>query len=1040
MNDDPAGDRALEQRLRRACAELERRVRAGSPRAAEEVLAAAPELAGDPEAALELIYAEYVLRAAQAGRPADEEWYRRFPQHRERLERLFTLHAAAGVSAPPRETLERVSGEPAPGPGAPGPPAAGSLELQEEVGRGGMGVVYKARQPGLNRTVAVKVVLAGGHAEPQARARFRREAEAVARLQHPNVAQVYEVGERDGLPYFAMEFVAGGSLERRLARGPLMPRQSAGLVEVLARAVQAAHQAGIVHRDLKPGNVLLAGQLDAPLEQCDPKIVDFGLAKWLHEAAASAGEGPADADARAWRTQTGAVVGTPSYMAPEQAGAAAEVGPAADVYALGAILYECLTARPPFRAATALETLLQVRAEEPVSPRLLNARVPRDLETVCLKCLQKEPARRYGSALELAGDLRRFLAGEPIVARPVGPAERALKWARRRPAVAGLLAAVLILLTGGLTAVSWLWWLAEERRREAEGNLARANEQRDLARTNLRHARAAVDDYCLKVSNDERLRENFRPLRKELLQTAVPFYERFVAQQTEDEEMRAELGRGCLRLGALTQEIGDPKEAIPRAEQAREIFTSLSPGHAAAGDYAEDLAETLQLLGRLYRVTSQIQLALERTQAAVALRRELADRHPNAADPLRGLGVALLELGYLYRMDSRFDDAEKHLRQALEVRKRLVARHPEVGAYQNDLLGSHSELGLFFRARGRMEAAEKAYREALALGQRLTARHPEISEYRLTLARVYNNVGLLYKHTHRYAAAERAFRHALALHGQLLASNPEVVGHQVRVAGTKHNLGLINYSLNNNERALTLLREAVAMMKLLVAKYPEVTDHALTLGSIYGDLALTVRQSGKREDSLSWYALAVKTLEDVRKRHPRNTLLPENFFSIYTGRARTLTLLGRHAEALPDWDAACAVAAGPRKSRARLARADALVRLGRHAQATAEATALAGEKAAADDWHYDLACVYSLGVAALAKDASLTADERARLTELYATAAVGLLRKAKAAGELNDPKAVAQLKKDEDLHPLRSREDFKKFLAELDAKGSAAPG
>src|SRR5262245_4003610 len=252
--------------------------------------------------------------------------------------------------------------------GSPLAPAVPGYDILGELGRGGMGVVYKARQVGLNRLVALKMVLAGGYAGPEALARFRSEAEAIAALQHPNIVQIHEVGESGGLPYFSLEYCPGGSLAQKLDGTPLPPKQAAELVETLARAMHAAHQAGVVHRDLKPANVLLAAD-------GTPKVTDFGLAKRL-----DTGDGP---------TKSGAVMGTPSYMAPEQAADGKAVGPAADVYALGAILYELLTGRPPFRAATSLDTILQVVSEDPVPPSRLNAQAPRDLETACLKCLEK---------------------------------------------------------------------------------------------------------------------------------------------------------------------------------------------------------------------------------------------------------------------------------------------------------------------------------------------------------------------------------------------------------------------------------------------------------------------------------------------------------------------------------------------------------------------------------------------------------------------------------------------------------------------------
>ncbi len=335
-----------------------------------------------------------------------------------------------------------VTGAPAAAPGEAPPPTNAlpnvpGYAIEGELGRGGMGVVYKARHLALKRTVALKMIQAAGQAHEGLRARFKAEGEAVARLQHPNIVQVYEVGEAGGWPYCALEFVDGGSLDRKLGGKPIPPRDAARLVEALARAMHLAHSRNVVHRDLKPANVLMAAD-------GTPKVTDFGLARQL--------------DADSGVTQAGAIMGTPSYMAPEQAsGLTHEAGPAADVYALGAILYECLTGRPPFKGATVVETLDQVRTREPAAPRQLQAKTPRDLETVCLKCLRKEPERRYASAAELADELGRFLRGEPVLARPVGRLERAARWARRNPALAAALAGVAVgaVVASCLAVTAW---------------------------------------------------------------------------------------------------------------------------------------------------------------------------------------------------------------------------------------------------------------------------------------------------------------------------------------------------------------------------------------------------------------------------------------------------------------------------------------------------------------------------------------------------------------------------------------------------------
>jgi WD40 repeat protein len=455
-----------------ACLRFEAAWQADQRPAIESYLGAAPE-PGRSLLLRELLGLELAYRRRPGEQPAPAEYGPRFPGHAELISHVFREenplglpgHAEPALDAAlgPVQTRPDASASPAPGADAADLPVIPGYDIVKELGRGGMGVVYLARQVHLKRLVALKMILAGPHAGPEQLARFRKEGEAVARLQHPGVVQIHEDGVHEGRPFLALEFVDCGSLAEMLDGTPWPARLAAQLVEALARAMQAAHERHIVHRDLKPANVLLtaAGA---------PKVTDFGLVKFL--------------DAEAAQTQSGAILGTPSYMAPEQArGAAKQVAPAVDVYALGAILYELLTGRPPFRAATLLETLRQVQQDEPVSPSRLQPQLPRDLSTICVKCLEKEPGQRYASAAALAEDVRRFLDGQPVLARPAGRVERALKWARRHPAQAAAYAlALLVLGLGGVGGtVTWFWRQAEAAREQADDAREQAEHDREQA-------------------------------------------------------------------------------------------------------------------------------------------------------------------------------------------------------------------------------------------------------------------------------------------------------------------------------------------------------------------------------------------------------------------------------------------------------------------------------------------------------------------------------------------------------------------------------
>jgi len=462
--------------------------------------------------------------------------------------------------------------------------------IQGVLGHGGMGVVYRAYHEKLKRPVALKMGLAASRLSALALARLRREAEAVARLQHPHIVQIFEIGEHEGRPFLSLEYLDGGDLGRKMARLPQPPRHAAAILEKLARAVHYAHQRGIVHRDLKPTNVLLAAD-------GTPKVADFGLAKLL--------------DVESTLSQTAAGMGTPSYMAPEQVWGESKVvkiGPPADVYGLGAILYEMLTGRPPFVGSSKTNTLMDVWSQEPIPPRRLQPDVPRDLEIICLKCLEKEPYRRYASAEALADDLQRFLNGKPIVAHPVGPLGKAWRWSRRNPVVAGLVAALLLVLVAGFAGVAWKWLEAEYEKDQKE-------RQRQLAERAglLAHQKAADEE-----------REKNRALKAEIA-AEERRKEALKAQEVAQQKAKAEeQARRELEANAYLDRISlaDREWHSGNVEQANLLLSQCVPADGQrdhrAWEYDFQQRRNANVGGLTLRFTSPVRCATVSSRGLLA--------------------------------------------------------------------------------------------------------------------------------------------------------------------------------------------------------------------------------------------------------------------------------------------------------------------------------------------------------------------------------------------------------------------------------------
>ena len=587
-------------------------------------------------------------------------------------------------------------------------------EILGELGRGGMGVVLKARQVALNRTVALKLIKSGVFATESELLRFQNEAEAVAQLDHPHIVPIYEVGQQGGRHFFSMKLIDGTGLDKRLAEFAADPRSAARIVAIIARAIHHAHQRGILHRDLKPANILLDSD-------GQPHVTDFGLAKQI--------KGDGDL------TESGAPVGTPAYMSPEQAtGARGSLSTATDVYGLGTVLYALLAGRAPFAGTTLIETLDKVRSCSPERPSQLNDRVPRDLEIICLKCLEKEPARRYLSALALAEDLDRWLDGLPILARPVGTPTRVMMWCRRNKALAALAALLMLALVGGLAGVTWKWREANRERTKAEAVndllthrlLAQASLELDPLAKNLT-VRELLDRAGSQLGGwldgqpeiEAKIRETIGGAYLSLGQydKAEPQLRTAIRLNTEE---HGSLFRDTLRTNNLLATLLDQTHRGTEAEpllrrNLQDCRNQLGRDDPVTLDAAERLGTLLWHLGK-------------NDEAETVLRKNVDDRSrvlkPEHPDTLRSIYI----LSRVLRDIKKFADAEHFAYlYAHSVQCSLGSNHP------GNILALTNQ-GDVFRDQGKLAQAEPFYRHAAAEAERILG-----AEHRSTLAAVDNH-------------------------------------------------------------------------------------------------------------------------------------------------------------------------------------------------------------------------------------------------------------------------------------------------------------
>jgi serine/threonine protein kinase len=547
-----------------------------------------------------------------------------------------------------------------------------------EIGRGGMSIVYRALQRDLGRTVAVKKLLAGGEADAELLTRFQNEAEAVAKLSHPNIVQIFQTGQTPQGPYFILEFVAGGTLRQKMADGPTKPQDAARLIETIARAMAVAHDEGIIHRDLKPGNILLT-------KEGVPKVADFGLAKRLETPSV---------------TRTGEIMGTPSYMAPEQAqGSSRQVTAAADIYALGAILYEMLTGRPPHRGADAMETVYQVLHDDPITPRKLTAAIPVDLETISMKCLEKAPAKRYKSMEALADDLRRYLRGEPILAKPTPAWQRVQKWIHRYP---GWAAVVLIFVLSAATIVTvslvYNQYLIVER---------------DLAEENFSKAKSLIDTwYNLTLIEVQRSPQELTPTQSLMANKSIAFYKSFAEKNRHRPELEMDLFETMRVTGDLCRLVGD-------YPQAKRIYDDLRLRIDAK--LGKDPSQLNVVLEKALTANQQAVLARSMNQEQDAARyfRDSLDAYDEAfklgdADVETQARRARTTYNYALLLISQQDPkAEGLLSDAATLHRKLIELRPKEAVHHFDLAYALVGLARVHWNRGDITDATRLFEESL---------------------------------------------------------------------------------------------------------------------------------------------------------------------------------------------------------------------------------------------------------------------------------------------------------------------------------------
>lgn len=677
------------------------------------------------------------------------------------------------------------------------PKILGDYELLEELGKGGMGVVFRSRQKSMNRIVALKVIrpdrLANMASSSRQRAveRFRIEAEAAARISHDNLIAVYEVGCEEGCHFLAMRYVDGPSLSELVRRKPADNRQAASWIEPICRAVHAVHQQGVLHRDLKPQNIMVEEATGRTL------LTDFGLAKLTGDD-----EG---------MTQTGETMGTPAYMSPEQFRDAAHVTAAADVYSLGATLYCTLSGRPPFQASSGMQTMQQVLEIDAVPLRQLNPAVDQDLETICMKCLEKEPSRRYASAEFLADELKRYLDGRPILARPLGWHERAFRWSRRNPLPASLIGTTIMAIVVAIVALGVSNVRTEAARKKSEES--------------FQEAMSAVNDFFTRVSEERLLNEpGLQEVRHDLLKKARDYYEKFLKQRGDDPSLKSELAITQFRMGLILEELETPEVALDWFAKARETQKREVAAQPKSLEQTRALSSTINAMGRASAKLGRLDEAAESFREAERLREDLIAQTTNADDKfdlIRLHANCRMNLGVVDRQRKNFDEAQRLYEMAQSQREKTLPQKPKDRAMRRDLAKGFHNLANLAIDRGDAENLKANISKAIELLEKLVLENARDLDDQYFLSLCYRLRGdhfadLIPTDPQMLPTAQDDYSQALRVVQKLSDLNPSVQKYQRELAGLLVNLGQLDAQRGLREEAIAQLRRAQSILKTLL--------------------------------------------------------------------------------------------------------------------------------------------------------------------------------------------------------------------------------